>query len=88
MFERPTKCDIDRALSMLMHEARHKLAARRNEAMGNATKAGAVQNSRLIIVVAEAAERFYIDVMQEATSMLRGMRSAHGCCAITAYGVG
>src|SRR5262249_49456956 len=49
MFDRPTKGDIDRALSTLMHEARHQLAARRNEAMAKATKAGALQNSRLIV---------------------------------------
>jgi hypothetical protein len=71
MFEQPTKNDIDRALSTLMHEARHRLAERRNEAMAEATKAGALQNSRLIIVVAEAAEKIHVEAMQQATSMLR-----------------
>jgi hypothetical protein len=71
MFEPPTKGDIDRALSTLMHEARHRLAARRNDAMAEATKAGALQNSRLIIVVAEAAEKVHVEAMQQATSMLR-----------------
>jgi len=71
MFERPTKGDIDRALSTLMHEARDRLAARRNQAMAEATKAGALQDTRLIIVVAEAAEKSHIEVMQQATSTLR-----------------
>ena len=71
MFERPTKADIDRALSTLMHEARHRLTTRCNEAMGEAAKAGALQNSRLIVVVAEAAEKIHIDAMQQATPMLR-----------------
>ncbi|HEV7601608.1 MAG TPA: hypothetical protein VGO49_15315 [Bradyrhizobium sp.] len=71
MFERPTKDDIDRALSTLMHEARHRLAEQRNEAMAEATKAGALQSSRLIIVVAEAAEKIHVEAMQQAASLLR-----------------
>ncbi|MGA8954785.1 MAG: hypothetical protein WB503_05255, partial [Pseudolabrys sp.] len=39
--------------------------------MGEAAKAGALQNSRLIVVVAEAAEKIHIDAMQQATPMLR-----------------
>ncbi|HTK12356.1 MAG TPA: hypothetical protein VL402_01005 [Xanthobacteraceae bacterium] len=71
MFEQPTKGDIDRALSTLMHEARHQLAVRRNEAMAEATKAGALQNSRLIIVIAEAAEKIHIEATRQAASILR-----------------
>lgn len=71
MFDRPTKNDIDRALSTLMHDARHQLAARRNEAMAEATVAGALQSTRLIIVVAEAAEKIHVEIIQQATSMLR-----------------
>jgi predicted nucleotide-binding protein len=71
MFDRPTKGDIDRALSTLMHGARHQLAARRNEAMAEATKAGALQNSRLIVVVAEAAEKIHVEAMQQTMSVLR-----------------
>jgi hypothetical protein len=71
MFERPMKGDIDRALSTLMPEARNRLAARRNEIMAEAIKAGALQNSRLIIAVAEAAEKIHVEAMQQATSMLR-----------------
>ena len=71
MFQRPTKGDIDRALSTLMHEARHRLAARRNEAKAEATKSGALQSTRLIAIVAEEAEKIHVEVMQQATSMLR-----------------
>ena len=71
MFERPTKGDIDRALSTLMHDARNRLATRRNEAMADATKAGALQSTRLVLIVAEAAEKIHIEVMQQATSTLR-----------------
>ena len=71
MFERPTKDDIDRALSTLMREAQHQLVERRNEAMAEATKAGALQSTRLIIVIAKAAEKIHVEVMQQATSILR-----------------
>ena len=70
-FEKPTDGDIGRALSTLMHKARHRLIERRNAATSEATKAGAGQSSRLIIVVAEAAEKIHIEAMQQATSMLR-----------------
>lgn len=71
MFEQPTKGDIDRALSMLMHEARHRLAERINEAMTEASKAGALQSTGLIIAVAEAAEKIHAEVILQVTSMLR-----------------
>lgn len=71
MFEQPTKGDIDRALSTLMHESRDRLATRHNEIRAEATKAGALQNSRLIIVVAEAAEKIHVEAIQQATSVLR-----------------
>ncbi len=71
MFEQPTKGDIDRALSTLMHEARHRLASRSNEIKGEAAKAGALQSSRLIVTVADAADKIHVDAMQQATSILR-----------------
>ena len=71
MFEQPTKADIERALSSLLLEARHRLAERSNEDMADATKAGALQSTRLIIVIAEAAQKIHAEVMQQATSMLR-----------------
>ena len=71
MFEQPTKGDIDRALSTLMHEARHRLATRRNEIKAEATRAGALQSSRLIITVADAADKIHVEAMQQAASVLQ-----------------
>jgi hypothetical protein len=71
MFEQPTKDDIDRALATLSDEAQHRLAVQRNNSMAEAAKAGALQNTRLIIVVAEEAKKIHVEVMQQATSMLR-----------------
>lgn len=71
MFEQPTKDDIDRALATLMDDAQHSLAVQRSHSMAEATKAGALQNTRLIIVVAEEAKKIHIEVLQQATSKLR-----------------
>jgi len=71
MFRQPTKDDIERALLTLVHEAGQRLTARRKEIMDEATKAGALQSTRLIIAVAEAAERTHLDVMQQVASVLR-----------------
>lgn len=70
MFERPTKGDIDRALSTVLDEAVHRLAGRRNEVMSEAAKAGALQNTRLIVIIADAAAKIHAEVMQQATSLL------------------
>jgi hypothetical protein len=71
MFRQPTKDDAERALLALVHEAGQRLTARRKEIMDEATKTGALQSTRLIIAVAEAAERTHVDVMQQAASALR-----------------
>lgn len=71
MFEQPAKGDIDRALSTLMHEARHRLESRGNEIKSEAAKAGALQSSRLIVTVADAADKIHIEAMRQATSVLR-----------------
>jgi hypothetical protein len=75
MFELPIKDDIDRALSTLVHEGRHRLAVRRKEAMAQATRAGALQGTRLIVVIAEAAEKIHVEAMQRVTSMLGNLPS-------------
>jgi hypothetical protein len=71
MFQQATKDDIDRTLSTLVHEAQHRLAVRRNEIKAEATKVGALQSSRLIITVAEAAEKIHVEAMQQAASVMR-----------------
>src|SRR5436190_4231436 len=71
MFRQPTKDDAERALLHLVHEAGQCLTARRKEIMDEARKAGALQSTRLIIAVAEAADRTHVDGMQQAASVLR-----------------
>lgn len=71
MFEQPAKGDIDRALSTLMHEARHRLETRRNEIKAEAAKAGALQSNRLLLTVADAADKIHSEAIQQATSTLR-----------------
>jgi hypothetical protein len=71
MFEQPAKGDIDRALSTIMHEARHRLASRSNEIKAEASKVGALRSSRLIVTVADAADKIHVEAMQQATSVLR-----------------
>jgi len=71
MFRQPTKDDAEPALLALVHEARQRVTARRKEIMDEATKAGALQSTRLIIAVAEAAERTHVDMMQQVASVLR-----------------
>ncbi len=71
MFEPPTKEDIGRALSTLMHDARHKLIAARNQTTGNAAKVGALGSNRLIITIAGEAEKIHVEAMKQATSILQ-----------------
>ncbi len=53
-----------------MHEAQRRLIEQRREATTEATKAGALQSTRLILTVAEAAEKVHIEIMQQAATML------------------
>jgi hypothetical protein len=71
MFERPIKADIDRALSTLMHNARHQLMMERNRINGEAAKSGALQSSRLIVAVAEAANKIHDTSLAQAVPLLR-----------------
>jgi hypothetical protein len=53
MFELPIKGDIDRTLSNLMHDARHRLMIEKNRIMAEAAQAGAHQGNRVIDIVSE-----------------------------------
>jgi hypothetical protein len=57
MFERPAKKDIDHALSILMHEARRQTLDEKNRIFSEATLAGALQSSRVVVIVADAADK-------------------------------
>lgn len=70
MFERPTKNDLDTALSMLMHESRHKLIAELNRIKSDAIKAGALQSNRVVVTAVSAADNMHKEAMEQAHSIL------------------
>lgn len=70
MFERPTKGDLDRSLSLLMHEAHRKVLDECNRIKADAIKAGALQSNRVIIIVATAADAIHNDAMAQAKPIL------------------
>jgi uncharacterized protein (DUF1778 family) len=56
VFERPTKFDLDRALSTLMHDHRYKLKEQRNLIKSDAAKVGALQSNRVVVAAVAAAD--------------------------------
>ena len=70
MFERPTKGNLDRSLSLLMHEASHKLLDEINQIKSDAAKVGALHSNRIIVAVVKVAHTFHQDAMKQATSVL------------------
>jgi len=78
MFEQPAKRDIDYALSMLTHEARRRVADEKNRIMSEATRAGALQGSRVVITVADAADKIHAASMNEAKQTLIGFAQRMG----------
>lgn len=71
MFEQPTKSDIDRALSTLVHEAQRELAVRRNEILSEATKVGALGSSRLIVTMLQEADAIHKKVLERGIVTLQ-----------------
>jgi hypothetical protein len=69
-FEKSTKGDLDRALSLLMHDARKALALEANHIKSEAIKAGSLNGTRVIVTIAEAAEAQHKEAMNQATSIL------------------
>jgi hypothetical protein len=70
MFERPTKNDLDRSLSLLMHELRHKLIEKCNHIKSDAAKVGALQSNRVVVAAVKAADDLHKTAMTEATKIL------------------
>src|SRR5258708_38419701 len=70
MFERPIKGDLNRALSLLMHEAHHQVMDECNRVKAEAIKVGALQSSRVIIAVAKAADTIHRHAMEQARPIL------------------
>ena len=71
MFERPAKRDIDYALSLLMHDARRQILEERGRIVSQAAAAGSLQSSRVIVLVADAADKIHAASLKQATPMLR-----------------
>jgi predicted nucleotide-binding protein len=71
VFERPIKADIDRTLSILMHEARHKLMEEQAQIISNAAAHGALQSSRVVVLAIDAADKIHAAAMKEAAPLLR-----------------
>lgn len=70
MFEQPIKGDLDRSLSAMMHEARHRLMIEKNRIMAEATMAGALQSNRVIVTVASFADQIHDAAMKQTTPLL------------------
>jgi hypothetical protein len=69
-FERPIKGDLDRALSLLMHEHRHKVLDQVNNIKAQAVKAGSLRSNRLIVTCFKAADELHQEAMKQATAIL------------------
>jgi hypothetical protein len=70
MFERPTKNDLDRSLSLLMHDSRHMLAEKCNHIKSEAAKVGALQSNRVVVTAVKAADDLHKATMTQATTIL------------------
>jgi hypothetical protein len=70
MFERPKKNDLDTALSMLMHESRHKLMEEVSRVKSDAIKAGALQGNRVVVTAIKAADDVHKVAMEQANTIL------------------
>lgn len=70
MFEKPAEQDIDYALSMLMHEARRQVADENNRVKSDAAKHGALQSNRVIVIIADAADKIHAASLTQARRML------------------
>jgi hypothetical protein len=70
MFERPQKNDLDRSLSELMHEHRHKLIDEINRIKSDAIKAGGLQSNRVVVTAVKAADDLHKNAITQANTIL------------------
>ena len=70
MFEQPAKKDIDAALSILMHEARRQVQDAKNRVTSDAIKSGALRSNRVIVVVADEADKTHKASIEQAKEIL------------------
>ena len=70
MFEQPRKGDIDYALSTLMHDALRQIAEQRNSIKSDASKHGALNSSRVLVMIADAADNAHAGSVAQAKQVL------------------
>ena len=70
MFERPKKNDLDTALSMLMHESRHKLIDEVSRIKSEAIKAGGLHSNRVVVAAVAAADTVHKAAIEEGHNIL------------------
>lgn len=70
MFEQPAKKDVDYALSMLIHAARRQVADEKNRITSEAIKHGALQSNRVIVIIADAADKIHTASLTQARQIL------------------
>jgi hypothetical protein len=69
MFERPTKSDLDTAISMLIHESRHKLMAEVNRSKSKMEKVG-ITTSQYLSAAITAADTIHKAAIEQAQTIL------------------
>ena len=70
MYEQPTKGDLDRNLSIIMHEARRKSMAERGRIFSEAAAQGAL-TSRVPVIIADAVDTIQRDAIDQAMIVVR-----------------
>src|ERR1700744_1680340 len=69
-FQLPIKGDLDRVLSHLMHDARHKLMAQVPRVMAEAAQSGLEPGNRVIARIAELGNQIHGAAMDQAKPIL------------------
>ncbi|MET3905879.1 hypothetical protein ABID59_000200 [Bradyrhizobium sp. S3.3.6] len=70
MYEPPTKADLDRNLSFIMHDARKRAMAERDRIISEAAAQGGL-NSRVPITIAAVVDPIHRDAIVEAVRVIR-----------------
>lgn len=71
MFEEPTKGDLDRQLSTIMHEAHHRARDQKAKLTSRAVMNGALNGSRFTLTLAGPIDRFHKEAIEQATVVMR-----------------
>jgi hypothetical protein len=70
-YEPPTKGDLDRNLSMIMHAAHHKAMAERGRVITEAAAHGVAQSTRVIVTAAAAFDKIHAEAIDQAMHVIR-----------------